>query len=164
MGCDIHPYFEARFPDGTWQMIEAVDTGRSYDWFGLAAGVRRNFEESLEPRGMPDSPSWAWEYLCERNGPDFHSKSWLTPSELRDVNRHWQKRINDDREYDDDDLKSERVRDFIESLTPDHIITGIFIPDDSGRLKKIPFAGTLADFVGSNDIEDKVRLVFAFDN
>ena len=163
MGCDIHPYWEARFPDGTWQMVEEVDCGRSYDWFGLAAGVRREFEESLEPRGMPDSPSWAWEYICERWGPDFHSKSWLTPSELAEVNRHWQKKINDDRD-DDYDLKSERIREFIPPLAPDHVITGIFIPDDNGKIKKIPFAGTLAEFVGSDDIEDKVRLVFAFDN
>ena len=162
MGCDIHPYFEARFPDGTWQMIEEVDCGRSYDWFGLAAGVRRNFEDSLEPRGMPHSPSWAWEYICEKWGPDFHSKSWLTPSELDGVNRRWQRRINDDCE--DHDLEIEEVRDFIVPLKPDHIITGILIPDDRGMLKRIPFAGTLVEFVGSDDIEDKVRLVFAFDN
>ena len=162
MGCDIHPYWEARFPDGTWQMIEEVDCGRSYDWFGLAAGVRREFDESLEPRGMPASPSWAWEYICERWGHDFHSKSWLTPSELDGVNQRWQEKIND--RDDDYDLKSERIRDFISSLTPDHIITGILIPDDRGNLKKIPFTGTLTEFVGSSDIEDKVRLVFAFDN
>jgi len=163
MGCDIHPYFEAQFPDGTWQMIEAVDCGRSYDWFGLAAGVRRNFEESFEARGMPPSPSWTWEYLSEMSTDFFHSHSWLTLSDLREVNRLWQKRINDDRD-DDYDLKSERVRDFIVPLTPDHVITGILIPDNDGKVKKIPFAGTLAEFVGSDDIEDKVRLVFAFDN
>ena len=163
MGCDIHPYWEARFPEGTWQMIEEVDCGRSYDWFGLAAGVRREFDESLEPRGMPDSPSWAWEYLCERWGPDFHSKSWLTPSELSEVNQRWQRKINDDPD-DIHDLRSERIRDFIVAIAADHVITGIFIPNDNGNLKKIPFAGTLAEFVGSDDIEDKVRLVFAFDN
>ena len=163
MGCDIHPFWEARSKDGTWHAIEDVDTGRSYDWFGLAAGVRRNFEESFEPRGMPPSPSWVWEYLNERSTDFFHSHSWLTPSELREVNRLWQKRINDDRD-DDYDLKSERIRDFIVPLTTDHIITGILIPDNDGKIKKIPFAGTLAEFVGSDDIEDKVRLVFAFDN
>ncbi len=163
MGCDIHPYWEARFSDGTWQMIEEVDCGRSYDWFGLAAGVRRNFEESFEPRGLPPFPSWTWEYLNERSEGFLHSHSWLSLSELGEVNRLWQKRINDDRD-DDYDLKSERIRDFIVPLAPDHIITGILIPDNDGRVKKIPFAGTLAEFVGSNDIEDKVRLVFAFDN
>jgi hypothetical protein len=86
----------------------------------------------------------------------------LTPSELVEVNKRWQRKIND--RDDDYDLKNERIRDFIVPLTPEHIITGILIPDDNGRLKKIPFAGTLAEFVGSNDIEDKVRLVFAFDN
>jgi len=163
MGCDIHPYWEVRDPEGNWHMIESVDCGRSYAWFGVAAGVRQESEISREQKGMPDNPSWAWEYLCESWGLDFHSKSWLTPQELRDVNRDWCQKSFDqwpDEFPDGPDLTEE----FIKCIDPDHIVTGILIPDTGGRLKRQPFAGTLAEFVGSRDIEDCVRLVFAFDN
>jgi len=163
MGCDIHPYWEARDPEGNWHMIEEVDAGRSYAWFGVAAGVRQKSELSREPKGMPDSPSWAWEYLCGKWGPDLHSKSWLTPQELRDVNRDWcQKSF--DQWPDEFPNGPDLTEEFIKCIDPDHIVTGILIPDTGGRLKKQPFAGTLAEFVGSRDIEDRVRLVFAFDN
>jgi hypothetical protein len=144
-------------------MIEEVDAGRSYAWFGVAAGVRQQNEYSREQKGMPVSPSWAWEYICESWGLDFHSKSWFTPQELREVNRDWCKLQHEKwpEEFPDGPLLGE---EFIGCIDPDHIITGIFIPDTGGRLQKQPFAGTLAEFVGSRDIEDRVRLVFAFDN
>lgn len=164
MGCDIHPYWEARDSDGNWHMIEAVDTGRSYAWFGVAAGVRQVNRYTREQKGMPDTPSWAWEYICESWGLDFHSKSWLTPNELREVNRDWCRLQFDNYPEEFPNGPNPDRQEFISCIDPDHIITGILIPDSGGRLKRQPFAGTLAEFVGSRDIEDRVRLVFAFDN
>lgn len=164
MGCDIHPYWEARVPDGTWYMVEAVDPGRSYSWFGLAAGVRRPRPNSLEPRGIPHDPSWSWSELCKRWGPDFHSHSWLTPSEVRNVNRIWCEENYEDfpEEWGEPpDLSLE----FIEVLSLNSSVESLLLWDDvRGKLVEQPFAGTLAEFIGSQEIEEKVRLVFAFDN
>jgi hypothetical protein len=109
MGCDIHAYKE-KFVDGKWSTADewvAYDygandkgqevpyekryTGRNYDLFGvLAKGVRREFDFSFEPRGLPLNPSP--EVAAESAGwdGDGHNHSYLYLHELREL-RDWLK-------------------------------------------------------------------------
>lgn len=104
MGCDIHLYRE-KLIAGKWVTADqwsAYQYGdeegmeikynnraysdRNYDFFGaLAKGVRREFDFSFEPRGMPltASPEVASDY--EGYGCDAHGASYLYLHELREL-------------------------------------------------------------------------------
>lgn len=62
MGCDAHMYVEYRkktFRENYWSNLGGkINPGRNYWMFGLIAGVRCEFEESLEPKGLPDNLGW----------------------------------------------------------------------------------------------------------
>jgi hypothetical protein len=107
MGCDIHAYKE-KFVGGKWVTADtwvaynygeddkgtevpyaARFTDRNYDLFGvLAKGVRREFDFSFAPRGLPlcTSP----EVKAESDGwdADGHNHSYLYLHELREL-RDW---------------------------------------------------------------------------
>jgi len=166
VGCDIHPFWEVQDSDGRWHVIVNLQStiGSSYDWFGLAAGVRIKSSDSLEPRGIPSDLSWTWEYICETWVKYLHNHSWLTPSEVKRVNEIWRKRITEDIDDVNDDYDPSAVLDFIEPLGPEFIISNFIIPDANGKLKDLAVEPVpLAQFVDGN-IEERVRLVFAFDN
>lgn len=101
MGCDIHLYRE-KYTNGRWESIdkwsdaygEGEDigyedraySGRNYDLFGvLAKGVRREFDCSFEPRGMPLQCDPRLAALAERDGEDGHNHSYLYLHELREL-------------------------------------------------------------------------------
>lgn len=105
MGCDIHTYRE-RLVDGAWQSADkwtpydygdddkgvSVEygsrayTGRNYDLFGLIAkGVRRNFSNALETRGIPFDACQEYRAEVERWGCDGHSHSYLYLHELQSL-------------------------------------------------------------------------------
>jgi len=108
MGCDIHAYREHKINDRwfssdnwhedssayeenasddlhlavTWD--EKIGS-RNYDAFGLLAGVRYEFDYSLEAKGIPDdvSPLVHEEYL--RWDVDAHTPSYITKLELAEL-------------------------------------------------------------------------------
>jgi hypothetical protein len=101
MGCDIHAYKE-KLIDGKWVTADKgwADeysegwndvphknryTGRNYDMFGLLSkGVRRSFDYSFEPRGMPDDACPEVAAINENWGCDGHGHSYLSLAELKE--------------------------------------------------------------------------------
>ena len=93
MGCDIHIVLEQKDDQtGDWhtvidfnQLPRDMLTMRNYVYFTFIAGVR-NYDvvkPMYEPRGFPDDAS-AYVRMQEKQWTvDWHSKSWLTPYELR---------------------------------------------------------------------------------
>jgi hypothetical protein len=101
MGCDIHIYRERQI-NGRW---ESVDTwsdkygdgenvpygeqcyeGRNYDLFGLLAkGVRREFDCSFEPRGIPLQCDPRIKAVFDGWSVDAHNHSYLYLHELREL-------------------------------------------------------------------------------
>jgi hypothetical protein len=77
MGCDIHCYMEYRRPSGDrWLPFGArINPGRNYRIFGRLAGVRREQEPHVKPRGLPADVGWraqddAWIFIHEDGGED----------------------------------------------------------------------------------------------
>jgi hypothetical protein len=107
MGCDIHIYRE-RFTNGRWESVDKWSDkygegsedvcypdqcyeGRNYDLFGvLAKGVRREFDFSFEPRGMPLQCDPRIAAVAERIDEDGHNHSYLYLHELREL-QEWAK-------------------------------------------------------------------------
>lgn len=99
MGCDIHVYTERKV-NGKWESTDTWDEeeptyvtyedrfyrGRDYDLFGmLSKGVRRNFSNGLEAKGVPEDLSPEVNAAFEAWGSDAHSESWVSPEELRQL-------------------------------------------------------------------------------
>jgi hypothetical protein len=105
MGCDIHLYRE-KLVEGKWAAADKwtlYDNGehdrgthveyndlaysdRNYDLFGLLAyGVRREFEFSFLPRGMPLVCCPQVEQHATEYGEDGHNHSYLYLHELREL-------------------------------------------------------------------------------
>lgn len=101
MGCDIHLYRE-RFINGRWESIDKwadhygegetvhykdrAYSGRNYDLFGLLAkGVRREFDVSFVPRGMPLQCDPRIQKIMDGWGEDGHNHSYLYLQELREL-------------------------------------------------------------------------------
>jgi len=63
--------------NGIWEIEDDIPCGRSYDTFGVLAGVR-NYVNTLpmaEPRGIPDDASR--KIKKESDSTYYHSHSWL---------------------------------------------------------------------------------------
>ena len=62
MGCDIHVHLEISSSSGQrWRTFSEVDIDRDYTLFAVLAGVRNssiNPIDHIEPKGLPDDPSW----------------------------------------------------------------------------------------------------------
>jgi hypothetical protein len=110
MGCDIHlfteikksinsqdkwvnvdnwrynPYYEEGNDDGEEMLhVESLYSGRNYDLFGILAGVRGGFNDTIDdPRGLPEDVSEITKKESDRWDGDGHSHSWLTLKELKE--------------------------------------------------------------------------------
>jgi hypothetical protein len=42
MGCDIHGVWECKLANGDWVAFKHISDERSYEWFGILSGVRRD--------------------------------------------------------------------------------------------------------------------------
>ncbi|MGB0972172.1 MAG: hypothetical protein ACPGVG_14615 [Mycobacterium sp.] len=102
MGCDIHPFVEAReSADAPWVSVQRwaekdedgwaslaagqeIAGGRCYGLFALLAGVRNRagVKPIAEPRGIPDDCDARIRDLGVEWGGDGHSHSWLTLAEI----------------------------------------------------------------------------------
>jgi hypothetical protein len=118
MGCDIHlfteikksissretwvnvdnwrynPYYNTEFPEGERMLqVEALYGGRNYDLFGILAGVRSNLQYDMidAPRGLPVDVSDIVKNESDRWDTDGHSHSWLTLRELKEYVKNYPK-------------------------------------------------------------------------
>jgi hypothetical protein len=156
MGIEMIGYWEACWKDEVWFPIEKECPGKIYGWYELAAkgSSRRDLAWALgdkaafalEPRGMPPSPSAAWEHFCEPG--DLHHHSWLTLEEVNRINNYLYRRENDWS---------------IVAPSGNSTVSKIFVPGGRGRLTAQRFTGTLHEFVHPRSLEESLRLVFAFD-
>lgn len=100
MGCDIHTFREKKI-NGTWlsddeweresyegtesfyvDYYKAITRERNYNYFGLIANVRRGYNNSFEPKGLPNGVSDMVQKQSDHWGEDGHSHSQL---DLEDV-------------------------------------------------------------------------------
>jgi len=110
MGCDIHLYREV-FRNGQWASADPWEfdhdedddgkpvmsrtvpynqrayTGRNYDLFGVIAGVRREFDFSMPPRGLPLDVTAEVRDVSNQWEGDGHSHSFLFLHELKALNQ-----------------------------------------------------------------------------
>jgi len=160
MGCDIHGFWEAKTPDGSWIAFCRINESRSYTWFGIIADVRINTESQTAARGMPVDSSPAWRRYCSIWGRGLHSHTWLTLDEVDVANK----------QFSDYCKKSyEKYEEFDREKIPqaEDQVCILIIPfddTDGAPVKEIPWTGTIADLVGSDEVADKIRMVVAFDN
>lgn len=99
MGCDIHVYVERKV-NGKWESADKWDDeepdyvpyevrlyeGRDYELFGMISkGVRRDFTNGLEAKGLPEDLSRKVRAAFEAWGPDAHPESFISPSELKQL-------------------------------------------------------------------------------
>lgn len=108
MGTDVHFFLERRINGGPWapDPKHALDTlqshiaenrelsclgARSYEFFGLIAGVRSVAKSLYEPRGLP--PDVSEEIKAMYDVREYHTPSWLWPFEVeRALSKHFKRR------------------------------------------------------------------------
>lgn len=166
MGCDIHGFWEFKTPAGAWIAFEPVNDTRSYNWFGIIAGVRRpSGDLGTEERGVPRDCSNAWQQFVDAWGRDLHSHTWLTPEEVRSANKMLFLLYSRDEDPDAVSEDLESAIHYHETVpSPEMEVSRIFLPGPENRYKEMAWTGTLAEIVGDQDLSDKIRMVVAFDN
>ena len=97
MGCDIHFFSEVKLADGQWYCYGSPDLSRNYALFGKMAGVRcpANIMPIAEPRGLPDDCSVVVRWASDDYGEDGHSHSYLTASEIAELEDWWREKYKD---------------------------------------------------------------------
>lgn len=143
MGCDIHAHVELKLADGRWHHMNAPHVDRNYALFTKLAGVRQHGDEITpfsEPRGLPEDISEVTALLRKLEGADGHSDSWISRSEIRDLETWWNDRM---RPYQAERFEHHRVFELS--------VMGGYL-DGNGYGYELP-----------PGVED-VRLVFWFDN
>lgn len=89
MGCDIHMHTEVKI-NGRWLHYGHPIISRNYKLFALLADVR-NGDGEIEPislpKGMPEDASDITRLECKREGNDGHSHSYLTASEITELEK-----------------------------------------------------------------------------
>lgn len=110
INCDnfyLNPYVDAAdkwenfVPDERYSIDKKmyrrdIYDGRSYEMFGVLAGVRSVSSHQIdEPRGLPDDVHWLTKKLFDEEENWIHSTSWLYAEELfdwkKDRKREWKK-------------------------------------------------------------------------
>lgn len=81
MGCDIHAHVEMRY-EGKWEHLAWPNIDRWYDLFGIMAGVRRDVEPIVQPKGFPTDAALITRLDFEKWGPDAHTVSWFNEDEI----------------------------------------------------------------------------------
>lgn len=162
MGCDIHGYWEALTPDGTWVAFRDINDTRSYSWFGIIADVRVRFGSQTANRGVPDNTSSAWQHYCDFMGYNLHSHTWLTLAEIKKANSKYAKHVSD--EYHE---KSDESHETI--LAADTLVNHLYTSYSKKTFEcnVMQWTGTVSDLVGIRSqklIAERLRYVCAFDN
>ncbi len=194
MGCDIHAYREKQvngewLPADEWEPSKyedeagrlrvdwdkQADIGRNYDLFGLLAkGVRREFDQSFLPRGLPVDVTAPVKAEADSCSGDAHNHSYLYLHEVKDFAKFLETQVVRIEGFKDrDELAA--LQASILSGTPDW---SLLYPFNQGtnNPRHVPFeidvpasfkvGKGLQDIIDSFDgIEGQNhRLVFWFDN
>jgi hypothetical protein len=147
MGCDIRAFVEYSFTDSAgskgfafWYQVPLL---RNYTLFTLMANVRKRsgLEPVSLPKGLPqnlsDEVKEIYEYDCRRyNVSGNHSHSWLSLSELEEVQQRYRELISDEIDL------------LVESDQPD-----VFLDAAIAVMRALEQQG-----------REESRLVFSFDN
>ena len=162
MGTDIHGFWEVYTPEEKWVAFQALDVGRDYTWFGIAAGVRYAYwpdEESIPTwdRGVPRDSSISWNsYLSKYNNSGLHSTTYLYPDEVALINR-----------FESDFRDGDPNHPFVIVPTELEWVEDILLdfPDNSWEIRKQPCRKLLKDLIHpSKNFQNGVRLVIGFDS
>jgi hypothetical protein len=93
VNCDdwrYNPYYNSEDPDGESKMeINPIYRGRNYDLFAVLADVR-NYGDTkyiCQPKGLPEDVSQIIKNESDRWSSDGHSHSWFTLKELKDFQK-----------------------------------------------------------------------------
>lgn len=88
MGCDIHVHTEVKI-NGKWHHYSIPSVARMYELFAKLCGVRRNYDDEIqpisEPKGLPHDATELTLIDAERWKADGHSHSWLGKDEIRQL-------------------------------------------------------------------------------
>ena len=81
-----NPYYKEGNDDGEEMLhVESLYSGRNYELFGILAGVRDPNNDAIDdPRGLPEDVSSVTKKASDRWDGDGHSHSWLTLRELKE--------------------------------------------------------------------------------
>lgn len=154
MGCDIHVHVEVKI-NNEWHHYSAPSVDRWYWLFGAMAGVRSAEVKPVAwPKGFPKDASLITRLEYARESRDAHTPSWLNGKEVLKLIEKIDKKINDDRE---------------ENEEPD-----TFFNFEYSILRTYPMGDSFREFMKRDWKEEKwmpegvsisgVRLVFWFDN
>lgn len=87
MGCDIHFFAEVKIK-GAWYLHSAPSIERWYAMFTKMAGVRGDVSEAIAaPKGLPSDLSVVVRQYWEYWEADGHSASWLSSSEIEQLEK-----------------------------------------------------------------------------
>jgi len=132
MGCDIHGYWELFHPGfKRWVVIKPINDSRSYEWFGIIAGVRGDGPhvegEDIQPDIDVNTPngvraksgkedddkdfSRAWVEYCKQWGRDLHSHRVLSRIAVMEANTLMWGRDEQERSFNHNDHPGECDRD-----------------------------------------------------
>jgi hypothetical protein len=164
MGCDIHGFWEVKTKSGAWIAFREVNDSRSYDWFGLIAGVRTGNRETCETagRGVPDDVGAAWRDYCAGLGADLHSKTWLYPDEIAAANVEFKiicEKYNDE---GDSNLILRIDHEPIPQVSD--MVPQLYVGMSRDNVNKYPWTGTLDAVAGTDDLTGRLRVVIGFDS
>ncbi len=84
MGCDIHLHQEVKM-DGEWRHYGHPAIHRSYELFGLMAGVRGSATPVAEAKGVPNDMTYLTQFSYDQWIEYNHHASWLGAEEIKEV-------------------------------------------------------------------------------
>jgi len=164
MGCDIHGFWEVKTKTGAWIAFREVNDSRSYDWFGLIAGVRTGNRETCETagRGVPDDVGAAWRDYCAGWGANLHSKTWLYPDEIAAANVEF--KIICEKYEDEVDSNLILIIDHEPIPQASDMVPQLYVGSQRDNINSYPWTGTLDAVAGTDDLTDRLRVVIGFDS
>ena len=99
MGCDIHLHQEVKI-EGVWHHYGHPNVHRSYELFGIMAGVRGDETPVAHPRGIPEDATTLTKFSYAQWDCDAHHPSHLDSLEVTEViKRFFQKSIWDQTDW-----------------------------------------------------------------
>jgi hypothetical protein len=185
MGCDIHAFAERKSGE-KWKQIrgefrhedyekkphwtDEVYDGRDYELFAFLADVRNDNEIKplAQPRGVPVDASLGYQAEVEHYGADGHSHSYFTLAELRSIPSELLEQEIDDKHVVLSKDASGKITGTAGWTSGKHMgVVGrrkLFrLWDETGPTPLERIIEQL-DKVGYQSSDDKIRMVFFFDN
>lgn len=155
MGVDIHGFWEANTPDG-WLAFRKINYSRDYEWFGLLANIRRLSRSALTAvNGIPEDCSLAWQRYTADWGDGLHSHTYYCYKDICMLNEEYKK------ENDCDFILLPMLNEELKFIYG----FGDPLPGRWGGTEiKSYWFGTLQELIQTDDLDNNVRYVCAFDS